>query len=1026
MASPNDLGPGIYESLVTLERQRLIAELAKSRVIPNQRELDDSEAAERLAGFVEQIAKRALRALPETGRAETATELTNSLLEAFADLSHAVSIESDLLKVPGSVLESVLEINPDGSAREIPLPLTSLLDTALLTNARGEPRLMNELRAEIPSSDSIDVIVAFIRWSGVRPLIDDFRRHCQTGKRLRILTTTYTNSTELKALQELANLGAEIRISYDVSSTRLHAKAWLFNRRSGLSTGYIGSSNLSYSAMGSGMEWNLRIAGSKNEDVLQKMAGVFETYWESGDFEQFEPEVFMLRTQKEASTDFTPVSTVSVRLLPFQERMLDQVWAAREAGKSRNLIVSATGTGKTVMAAEDYRRLSIDPNHSRLLFVAHREEILDQAIATFRHVLGDGSFGEKWMGGHKPTKFEHVFASIQSLTSSGIDDIDRQHFDVLIIDEFHHSAAPTYSKLLNHLQPRQLLGLTATPERADGLDILNWFGGEIAAELRIWDAIEQQYLVPFEYFGINDETDLRGVAWRKGMGYDSDELTNIYTGTDRWISLVYAQFSRLIGDFGSLRGIGFCVSVAHAKFMAQKFNEFGISSSVIVGSTPSDERVTTLRNLRSGILKMVFAVDVLNEGVDVPEVNTIMMLRPTDSATIFLQQLGRGLRKSQGKYFCTVLDFVGKQASSFRFDQKLTALTGLKGRELSDEAKRGFPFLPAGCSIELDQVARQTILDNLQETIPRNFQQRVAELRELGDVTLSTYLQETGYEFKSIYANGHSWTELKMQAGFTSPDAITEGESSLLKAASRLLHADDTYRLSAYRRCVDSALQVGEMNIDDRRAFRMLAASLGLLDRDGDLDRASQILRENPRAREEIVEILDALRARVDRTHSAVDGVVGLPLRLHATYSRKEIQAAFGDGDEGKIPAFREGVKWIESAATDIFLVTLNKDSKKFSPTTRYRDYAISRDLFHWESQSTTSAGSSTGQRYINQKVRGTNLALFVRPDPAANFRFLGFADYVSHSGSNPISFTLKLRSRLPGDLFSEFALAVA
>ena len=289
---------------------------------------------------------------------------------------------------PPRLLEGVRRRRPDGELAALDLPLTPLLDTTILTNARGEPAIRHELAAEIPSAVGIDVVMAFVRWSGVRPLLDALRQHCGEGRRVRLVTTTYTNSTEARALDELAAAGVEVRVSYDTTTTRLHAKAWLFHRHRGASTAYIGSSNLTHSAQVTGLEWNVRVSGLRNPDVVSKMAAVFETYWESDDFVPYDRSQFIERTaaapDAEASFILPPTD---IHLRPFQERLLEQIEVARRHGRHRNLLVAATGTGKTVMAAVDYLRLHLKLPRSRLLFVAHRQEILEQSRATFRHAL---------------------------------------------------------------------------------------------------------------------------------------------------------------------------------------------------------------------------------------------------------------------------------------------------------------------------------------------------------------------------------------------------------------------------------------------------------------------------------------------------------------------------------------------------------------------------------------------------------------------------------------------------------------
>jgi superfamily II DNA or RNA helicase len=990
--------------------------------------LGDAESADRLANFMERLIRRTIETLPEQGRAAAAAILAESLIQELSIQSSLVDLASDGLTSPAQILEAILKLRPDGEPEKLELPLTPLLDTTLLTNSPGEPRVGREIQAEIPSADSIDLVIAFIRWSGIYPYLKAFEEHCARGGSLRILTTTYTNSTELRALKELERIGAEVKVSYDLSSSRLHAKAWLFRRRSEFSTAYIGSSNLSYSAMSQGLEWNVRVSGVRNPAVIEKMEAVFESYWANGDFVSFNEEEFIERTLVSPSADESPLSAVEVRLLPFQERMLEELEVAREAGYSKNLLVSATGTGKTVMAAVDFARLRDRMGNPRLLFIAHREEILSQARATFRHVLRQPAFGEKWVGGTRPQKFDHVFASIQSLNSSGIEKIDPHHFDVVVVDEFHHAAANTYRTLLNHLAPKQLLGLTATPERWDGLNVLEYFDGRIAAELRVWDAIEQQYLAPFAYYGIHDGVDLSKVPWRRGVGYDIAALSNVYTSSDRWAHVVISQLRRIVGDVESRKIIGFCVSIDHAVFMARKFREAGIPSEVIVGTTDAELRSRHLADLATGKLNAIFAVDVLNEGVDIPAVDTLLMLRPTESATLFLQQIGRGLRKHVGKQQCTILDFVGVQRAEFRFDLKFRALLSCTRLELERQIQQGFPFLPLGSSMELDEVAQSIVLSSIKNAIPTTWRKRVEELRSLGGVSLGEYLAETGLELYDVYANGRSWTELRRAAGVIATAEADPEEKALLRAVGRMLHVDDRQRLTNYRRLVDARVDVRDclLGTEGRRTARMLAASLGLLGSDQGLGENFEHLRTYSDVCDELGELFDVLSSRIGHVALA-GGIPDSPLMAHASYTRLEILAGMGIGGDGPTPEWREGVKWDAESQTDILLITLDKSAASFSPNTRYRDYAISRELIHWESQSTTSLASSTGQRYISQRTNGTKVALFVRLNTQdRSFVFLGLADYQQHRGERPIAITWKLRIPLPGDLYGKFAVAVA
>jgi superfamily II DNA or RNA helicase/HKD family nuclease len=1011
------LNRGLHERLITAA---LETELAKvdARLEVERNPLRAAEAADRIALHVGSLVRRFVLDLGDDERVALSVELARRLV---AQLGPEAALEAPA--EPAEVLHAIANRLPDGTPEHIAGPQIPLLDTTLLTNAPGEPRVASQVHTEIRSADRIDLVMAFIRRSGIAPFLEALRGHASRGAPLRILTTVYTGSTEAAALDLLREAGAEVRVSYDTSGTRLHAKAWLFHRGSGFSTAYIGSSNLTYSAQVTGLEWNVRVSGARNPDVIEKVAAVFESYWNGGDFVPYEREAFLARTRSsEGSGQSILLSPVELHLYPFQERMLEQVALARERGNHRNLLVSATGTGKTVMAAVDYARLRDVLPRARLMFVAHREEILNQALATFRHALRDGAFGELWVGGQRPRAFEQVFASIQSLNAAGLSDLAPDHFDVVIIDEFHHAAAPSYGALLERVRPRELLGLTATPERSDGLDLLHFFDGRIAAELRLWDAIDQHRLVPFVYYGIHDQLDLRDVPWRRGRGYDVEGLSRVYTANDVWGRRVLEAIRRHIDDPLRMRALGFCVSVEHARFMARIFGEAGVRSVAVWGDSPDGERRAALADLAARRVNVVFAVDIFNEGVDVPAVDTLLLLRPTDSPTLFLQQLGRGLRKADGKTVCTVLDFVGLHRREFRFDRRFGALLGGSRRELEEQVESGFPFLPAGCHMELDHVARDIVLRSIREAVPTRWPEKVEELRRLttgGRVpSLAGFLEESGLDLDDVYTGTRSWSDLLAAAGVPLR-APGPHEAELRRAVGRLRHVDDVARIDTWGSLLarDAPPDLAALPTRERRLVQMLVASLG----------HRYDAWAHPQVRAEACELLDVLRKRVDHVQHALPADLDVPLVVHARYTRIEILAGFGVGEGARTPPWQSGVYWVEPARADLLAFTLDKTSGKFSPTTRYRDYAISRELIHWESQSVTRADSETGQRYRQHAARGTKVMLFARrrADDRA-FWFLGPATYVRHEGERPMAVTWRLEHPLPGDLFVAFAAAVA
>lgn len=999
-------------------------------------ELRDAEASDRIALHIASVVQRSIDALPEGDRARTGASIARRLIETVARESGASALVDERPLEPPKLLRAVVGRRPDGEPDAIHPPLIPLLDTTLLTNAPGEPRVGHQLLTEIESADRVDLVMAFIRRSGIRPLRDRLRRYVERGRRLRILTTVYTGSTELDALQWLIDLGAEVRVSYDTTGTRLHAKAWLFHRHSGFTTAYVGSSNLTHSAQVSGLEWNVRISAARNRTVIEKIAAVFESYWEQPDFEPFDRERFRAAKRAAAGSASAVVglSPIEIRLEPFQEALLEQVELAREQGRHRNLLVSATGTGKTVMAAVDYARLRKRLPRARLLFVAHRTEILSQSQRTFAHALRDAAFGELWVGGERPERFDHVFASIQSLTATGLASLDRHHFDVVIIDEFHHAAAATYERLLVHIQPTELLGLTATPERSDGVSILHWFDGRIAAQLRLWDAIDQHRLVPFAYFGIADALDLRAIPWRRGTGYDVESLSNLITSTDAWARGILQQFADRVGDIQRVRALGFCVSVAHARYMARVFGECGVKAVAVWADTSADERSRVLEDLSGARVNVVFSVDLFNEGVDVPSVDTLLLLRPTDSALLFLQQLGRGLRKSAEKSVCTILDFVGQHRREFRFTARFQALLGGSRPAIIQQIERGFPFLPAGCHMELDPVAQDRVLTNLKNSVPTLWAQKAAELRALWaeqpGLHLSDFLKLAGFEINDVYRDPRGWSDLKELAGVPT---LARGsyETQLRRACGRLLHVDDHERLNCWGNWLqmDTPPLVERLVVREQRLLSMLLVQLfdQVADREWTIEDAVNTLWSHPQVRAELVELLGCLSASVAHASSPLTGINDVPLHRAARYTRQEILCACGVNRGVKKLDWREGVRFANEIKTDLFVFTLDKTSGQFSPTTRYRDYAISPQLIHWESQSGTRADSPTGRRYQNHVSMGTHVFLFGRLNTDdRGFHFLGPAQYVRHEGELPMAVTWKLQHPLPGDLFQQYAAAVA
>ena len=926
-----------------------------------------------------------------------ARQLVRSLTQALQETPHGdrVSLVNEVLRLLDAgdrvsdgprVLQLVTALDDQASRTRLRIrPRVPLGQPALLTGAGQDPKLGEELRAEIATADRVDLLCAFVKWHGVRVLEGPLRELAHREAPFRVLTTTYMGATERRALDRLATeLGAEVRINYETRSTRLHAKAWLFRRESGTDTAYVGSSNLSKAALLDGLEWNVRLASAHTPELLDKFEATFDSFWADGSFLPYSPETDSERLDEalavagglqDRRTATFAVSGLQVRPYPHQIKILEDLAAERELhDRHRNLVVAATGTGKTVVAALDYARM---PDRPSLLFVAHRKEILEQSLRTYREVLRDGSFGELYVDGQRPERWRHVFASVQSLASYDVRQLAGDAFEVVVIDEFHHAQAPTYRRLIERLAPTELLGLTATPERSDGVDVRDFFGGRAASELRLWEALEADLLCPFHYFGISDNTDLRQLQWRRGA-YDDAELTRVYTRDDAQVRLVLSAAADKLSDLSSMRALGFCVSVEHAQFMAREFDRRGVRALAVSGRSSPQERAQALARLRAREVNVLFAVDLFNEGLDVPDVDTLLLLRPTQSATVFLQQLGRGLRRTADKPVLTVLDFIGQQHKEFRFDLKYRALTGATRAVLQQQVERGFAFLPSGCELVLDAVARQQVLDNVRRQLRLNRRELAGELRLLGDVGLAQWMAATGHELNDVLRYG-SWTRLRRDAGLptapTGPD-----EDALLRRVAALAHVDDVERADAYRRTRSQPYD--ELPSREQRYARMLFFAFwrtggGFSHYQEGLERLAQ----HPAVRAELVEVLDLVQERSTRINRPLEaGMEDVTMRTDAHYSLEEVLAALDYASLERPPSsFREGVLWSERAQTDAFFVTLKKSERDYSPTTMYRDYALSPELFHWESQNQTSVDSKVGRRYLAQREAGTHVVLLLR-----------------------------------------------
>lgn len=953
---------GLYEQVINKSLDR---ELERSDdIAASTGKLDTAEAPQILSHYISELVEKGLRQVSSddiSGQLSLANRIVSAIADVTGDSDFdgmSVAERAEQLLAVAEKKNSLTAVTGEFSPVR---PETSLAASSLFTGSIHEPSMMSELKKEIQSADRVDMLVSFVKWNGLRLIIDELSEFTQRGGKLRVITTSYMGATDIKAVEELRKLpNTDIRISYDTKRTRLHAKAYVFWRETGFSTAYVGSSNLSNAAISSGLEWNLKITAHDQPSTLDKISATFESYWNSHEFAPYSENDVQKLSQALSAEKYSGETAdylFDINPYPYQQEILDRLKAERDIrGHFRNLVVAATGTGKTVISAFDYRRFRSENagKPCRLLFVAHRKEILEQSIKCFRGVLHDPNFGELFVGEHRPDSLDNLFVSVQTLNSRALTEaVSEDFYDFIIVDEFHHAAAPTYQQLLNYFKPHILLGLTATPERMDGENILLWFDNRIAAEIRLPEAIDRKLLCPFQYFGISDSVDLSDVKWNRG-GYERSALSKVYTGNDMRVFLILKQLRKYVTDMDGVKGLGFCVSKEHARYMSDKFNEAGIASECLTADSGNEFRRSVSKRLSDGELRFIFTVDLFNEGVDIPAINTIMFLRPTESLTVFLQQLGRGLRLYDGKECLTVLDFIGQANKKYRFEEKFRALLSDSSRSVQGEIKNGFVALPKGCYLQLEKRAAEYILDNIK----RSLGNRNAIVQKLATFTedtgkslnLENFLTCYSLDISAIYATKFSFSRLCVMAGaredFSEPleDIVTKALPRISAIDSRRwieFLVDNLPEILARSEGDFSPLQLRMLTMLQFTIWQKTWQECGFADMLEGFCRLS----ECPVLLGEILDVLYYNYDRIDFVDAPVDLGFECPLDLHCTYSRDQILAALDFMKPGTV---REGTKYLLDKKTDVHFVTLNKAEKDYSPTTMYEDYSINEVLFHW------------------------------------------------------------------------------
>lgn len=1038
---------GIYESLITETLQQKLNEIDREQFyVADEKPLDTEEAVHFLSLHFNKAFQNALHLIKakKSDLISKQIEITNKLLEFLSKEIENYEFKDDLVYDGGKILEGILnKLNSNYTDLSLELkeimPFTRLTQSTLFVGGNEGLSLDSELRKEILSADRVDLLVSFIKWKAIVILRDAFREFTNKGGRLRVITTTYMGATDAKAIQELSEFpNTNIKVSYNNDNERLHAKAYLFYRNTGFHTGYIGSSNFSRSALTDGLEWNVKVTTKEIPHIIDKFQKTFESYWNNPEFELYDSSKFedlgkaLLQSKIGKSTQEI-VNFFDLKPYHYQSEILEKLKIERTVHNSyRNLVVAATGTGKTMISAFDLKAYLKENPQAKFLFIAHRIEILRQSLHTFRNVLKDQNFGDLYGDGYLPTQKNAVFATIQTLSNQIESFSNPEYYDYIILDEVHHASASTYQKVINYYQPKILLGLTATPERMDGKNILTDFNYRIAAEIRLPDALNNKLLCPFQYFGISDSVDYSRIKWNNGR-YDTEELTNVLTANDIRVRDIIKNLQSYTKDFKEVRAIGFCASIKHAKFMKQKFENVGLAAECLT-SENSIDRVDIIHRFKAKEINYLFVVDIFNEGVDIPEIDTVLFLRPTESLTIFLQQLGRGLRLHEGKDALTVLDFVGQARKEFDYENKFRALIGKTNTTVQNEIEKDFPNLPLGSSIVLEKQAKEYILENIRHATDMNKRKLIRLIQNFQNHTklplnLKNFLRIYNLELKHIYKN-HTFNSLKSEAFNKEYDTFNfDNYKSML--GKKWIVTESIQYFKFILSLIEVKFDLNQL--ENKVSNRLMALMLYYDFYQGPILNLSlqEGLKQMGENRDFVSEMKEYLEVKIDKIGFEEIPFVEMPnfpLQIHARYTRDQVLVALGLSTIEKKSSNREGVAENKDLNVEALFVNLKKSEEDFSPTTLYDDYAINETLFHWQSQNQTSPESSKGLSYIHQQKNKKTILLFVRESKedsdkfTQGYVFIGPAKYVEHEGSKPMSIKWKLKEAIPHYLWKESA----
>ncbi|MEH6907555.1 DEAD/DEAH box helicase [Neobacillus drentensis] len=934
------------------------------------------------------------------------------------------------------------------------------VEKKLIVNS-DKGNLLRELVKSMNECERFYFSVAFINFSGLQLLLDPLKEAESKGIKGKIITSTYLNFTDAKALEKIREFNnVELKVFVTDKEIGFHTKAYIFEYKDSYKV-IIGSSNITQSALKSNIEWNVEIITKEDGRFIQDVLTEYDYLWNMSEeadqdfISRYEEFLKSLKnTQKKHQLIYENKQYIVQNRM--QKRATENLDRLRSFGEKKALVIAATGTGKTYMSAFDVK--SLKPK--KLLFIVHREEILKKAKDTFEMLItNEGYTFGLLTGNHKQKNVDYVFATIQTI-SKCFHEFKKEEFDYLIIDEAHHATSPTYQTVLDYFEPKFTLGMTATPERSDGYNVFDLFDNNVALEVRLHEALEDELVIPFHYFGI---TDIEGIDLSDVNIDDIAEITKRLKVNER-VDFIIEKMDFYGHDGEKRKGLGFCASIEHAQYMASEFNKRGYKSVCLYGADSPDTRERFINQLENDQddLEFIFTVDIFNEGVDIPSINTVLMLRPTNSPIVFIQQLGRGLRKHSDKSFLTVLDFIGNHNKTFLIALALNGSRYYDKESLKVAIATGFANIPGCTHIQMDKISQERILaqiDNENFNSMKYLKEEYFEFKKLNQgripYLLLDYLKYDGAPDPTKFIDREK-TYLQFVAKVEKDDYLkgllqNEAFEGALKELSSKLPLNRIYEFIIIRYLIeheevdleiakhqilkmikdvdnDSVLHAFECLNQNYYDSGQLKSKPKLCDYINGKLVKTPIFNELLKNREYRKYIEDAITYGIFRYEKEFKAeYYGVPhFKLYEQYQMMDAALL---SNYRKIHSSFRGSGLLANGKEYFLFIDLHKE-EDVKESINYKDKFINERYFQWQSQNSTAQHSERGQNIISNKQRGVNLHLFVRKYREIDgknepFIYIGKGDSVQYEGEKPITVKIKLEHEIPATLYTEFTKKV-